>query len=267
MPKTKKPESSDYPYKIPPFSGDPSKIGKRPPVWVNEYFLIEALLRSQKVMKAYRRCKERALMAILKEHGIIEQDPLRSTHHALLLAPSEDSETNEKWAELGYVDMKLQIRDLGAVAKRPANTIANIGGVSWSWGFSGEEECLGLLRNPHPRYLFLQIDVSHPPTPIIHRLLPLLKERHEAFKTMPPPKLLASSYRLLKTPFDDIPAWLRYFQCYDLRVRGKLTYGQIALQTHGNHKMRDNPEKAVRCVNRVIRAAEDKAWPPVKPSR
>jgi hypothetical protein len=263
------PKNTSKDYKIPPLdpllrlhATNPKVFKNKPAEWINEFFLIEALLRTEEVKKAYRRGKNRALMAILQDHGIIEQDPLRGTHHALLVASSEDSKANAQWAELGYVDKKLQIRDLGVVAKRPANTTSLISGVDWYWGESGEQECLRLLRHPHPRYLFLQIDAARKPQPIINRLRPLLKERHELLKQMARSQLFAFHHRLQKTPFNDIPAWLRYFQCYDLRHDQGLEYGPIALRMYGTHKKRDNPEKAVARVEWAIEGAKDKNWPP-----
>ena len=97
-----------YPYRILPFH---DTVAKKPlPIWVNEFFMIEAVLRSPKTMRAYRQAlseggrtgANQALLEELKRYGIRGHDPLTGSHHALLATvPPTDAVWKEKMAQLG----------------------------------------------------------------------------------------------------------------------------------------------------------------------
>lgn len=259
MSKKKKSARSGYPYKILPFSGDPSKIGTPPPISVNEYFLIEALLRSEKVMKAYRPDDKLALISKFRECGIVGHSPLDGTHHALLSEPVVDKEWAKKIAQLGHVDMGLGILDLGILATLPPNVNVHHGNLMLCGPSDGLADCLAYLRNSNPRFLCLRIDTSHPVGTIIARLRSLLREKQKQATKVLPDNLVGFSDRLQKTPFRKIKAWLEYLQCYDLFQSGKTTEATGKQVYNGNDNESDRANLAIRRVKYLIKYAEDLA--------
>lgn len=253
MPSKKKSLRPPYPYLIPPFSGDPSRIRKTLPEWVNEYFLIEALLRSQPVMEAYRPDNPSALIAKLRACGITGHDPLNGTHHALLSEPLEDHEWAKKLYPLGYVDNSLGILDLGVLAKLPPNQTARYHDTIVAGSGDGMGDCRSYLLGTNPRYVCLRIDAAKPVETILQRLRVFLKDRHtEATQR---PLLQEASRRLQRTPFRNIPAWLAYVRCYDLYQSG-LTIEAAGAQVYGGSAIAtEKANVAIRRVTSVIRHA------------
>jgi hypothetical protein len=256
MSKKKKSARNSYPYKILPFSGNSSKIGTPPPIYVNEYFLIEALLRSEKVMEAYRQGGEQALITKFREYGIVGHNPLHGSHHALLSEPVVDKEWGKKIAQLGHVDMGLGILDLGILATLPPNMNVHHGNLMLCGPNDGLADCLAYLRNSNPRFLCLRIDTSHPVETIIKRLRPLLRERHKQATKVPPDGLFAFYDRLMKTPFRKIKAWLEYLQCYDLFQSGKTTEATGAQVYAKSPIASDKANLAIRRATVLITHAE-----------
>ena len=123
--------------------------------------------------------------------------------------------------------------------------------------------------------LYLQINCAYPPEANLKVLRCLLQERHKAVKGyMGKPTIdpLTGEHTFpfhprKNPPIRNVQAWLKYFQCYDLRTCQGLAYGQIARQIYGAQHARDTAEKAVDRVERLIRAAEQNAWPPTNPTR
>jgi len=252
MPKKKKSARSGYPYKILPFSGDHSKIGKPPPIFVNEYFLIEALLRSEKVMEVYEQGGEHALITKFREYGVVGHNPLHGSHHALLSKPELDKEWGEKIAQLGYVDMCLGILDLGILATLPPNVNIHHRNLMLCGPKDGLADCLAYLRCDNPRFICLRIDTRHPVETIIKSLRPLLQERHKLL----PDNLVGFYDRLQKTPFRKSKAWLEYLQCYDLFQSGKTTEATGKQVYNGNDNESDRANLAIRRVKFLIKYAE-----------
>lgn len=262
MSPTKKPAQSSYPYTIRPFTGDYKKIGKCPAAWVNEFFFIEALLRSPKVMAAFQAGGEQALTAIFIKYGVDGQAPLKGSHHALLSEPLRDKAWDAEMAQLGDIDTRLGIIDLGILARLPPNSIVHHGNITIHGFPDNLAECLAYLRDSNPRFLCLRIDTSAPPTKIIERLRPLLRNRHEQAKKMPPNKFVAVHHRQKKTPFRSVKTWLQYLQCYDLRKNG-LPPKDIEAQVYpGDPIAHEKVNVAIKRVLLLIKAAEDGPWPP-----
>lgn len=242
-----------YPYKILPFS-DPSKIGKPLPDWVNEFFLIEALLRSEKVMEAHRPNDKKALIDKFREYGVVGHDPLRGTHHALLSDPIEDREWERRVARLGYVDISLNILDLGILAKLQPNEYVHHDNLSLCGSADGQADCLAYLRDTSPRFVCLRIDAAQPVETILKRLRLLLRERHKQVKQHSPE---AGFYdRLQKTPFRKVTAWLEYFRCYDLFQSGQTEEAAGAQVYPRDIIATAKANTAIRRVKFVIQHAE-----------
>src|SRR5438034_8742423 len=68
---------------------DPKTFKGRPVQWVNEFFLIEALLRSEKAKEAFYKCPQE-FTRFFQDHRIHFQDSLAGSHHALLIRPPEE---------------------------------------------------------------------------------------------------------------------------------------------------------------------------------
>ena len=255
------PRKISYPYDIVPIQADPIKSIHRLPSIVNQFFLAEALLRSREIMRAYR-VSNRKYRSVLAKHGI-PFDPLSKIHHELLLtdtAPSpSDKEPDAEFKKIGFV--ADDILDLAIAIKLGPSAIL---------GKGGEVAILEQLRNPPPHLTFLRLDITKSWNAIKQQLEPLFRTRNTQFRAALRDRSLPQIYpHYIKTPFEDIKAWLRYLQCYDLRIRDGLEYGDIAKRVY--HKSgplpRDQAKKAVVRVTLAIRAAEQDTWPPECPSR
>lgn len=267
MPKQEKPKTP-YRFEIPPFKGDPEQITNRPQRWINEYFLIEALLRTEKAAQAYVHGDKSGLKSLFRDYGIYGQDPLTNSHHALLDGPFvKNEEFTREMEHLGWVDLELGIRDLKVAASlTPGKSYGPfILGEQW-----GEPECLFYLRNTNPRFVCLMLDLSHSPSLIMNSepLLKLLKKRHEQYEEIPKDDRFAFYERLEKSPFSNIPAWFQYFRCYDLQRLQGLMPAQIAHYVYKNHpdpkKAMARARKALQRAAQAVKAAEDNApWPPL----
>jgi hypothetical protein len=242
---------TSYPYKIPAFTGDPSKVEQCPPIFRYEYFFIEALLRNGQVMRAYKdglnlhadkgdEAKRKVMIDVLGKYGIYGQDPLLGTHHYLLTAysPETGMEGGDFLGPLGYIDQQLGILDLGLIAKLPRDSkvtgFHSTGVPITSYGpKDGMADCIEFLRSKNPRFLCLRIDLDHSPTLINKRLFSVFRERRAAYRrisqsiTRDPMRLLRKGspdvviHTLLHDhirtakPFARVKAWLRSFECYD----------------------------------------------------
>lgn len=263
MPKAKK-KTKGYPYTILPLREDPKKYDRLFPLAVNIYFQIECFLRSPKALQAYRK-SQNIFQSLLKKSGI-NCDPLAGEHHVLMRVVTDpDEKFDDESVSAGFVRNKktgtvdVGILDLAAVV--------NLGPSPW-WPRGGEAAILELLHSPLPRFVCLRLDISHSPSSIIESLRPLLEERSKQYEKTPPKDALEQMHREnRKTTFRDITAWIKYFQCYDLRHCEDLSYGKIAIKVYGTQIARDRAEQAVRRVSRAIKAAESNTCPPRNPSR
>ncbi len=259
MPPKRKPPRSPYPYTILPFSGDPSHIRKTLPEWVNEYFLIEALLRSRPVMKAYRPDDPSSLITTLAAYGITGHDPLKGTHHELLSEPRDDHEWARKMAQLGKLG--LGILDLGVLAKLPPNVKIDHKDIHVTGPADGMGDCLFYLRSTNPRYVCLRIDAAKPFETILRRLRVLLRDRNQQVwkKASPhhPDGAFHAFYRRFKvTVFKNPQTWLAYFRCYDLHARGK-TIKDAGDQVYlDDFNATEKASGAIQKVKHVIQHAE-----------
>lgn len=266
MAKQKKTARDGYPYKIKPFKGKVEDSTKIPSKRLNEFFLIETLLRSDEAITAYKQGGAPGLMAVYKKYNVFYQDPLKGTHHSLL---SRSSSAGKGWpkklAKRGYVDIQLGILDLGARATLLSEaTIGNRSVVFYDTG-GGENECLSYLRNSNPRFLCLRLDTAQPPEVIIQRLRPLLRARHNKSKNDPlRNRFTKLDYRASQRVSRDIDTWIRYFQCYDLWKQGE-TITTIADRIYSDSK--DSWQivnRALLRVKQMINTVESTGWLPRK---
>ncbi len=266
MATTRKQTRNGYPYKIPTFSGNPPKISILPPRCVNEYFLIEALLRSEPVMAAYNHGGKPALIAKFRDYGITDQDPLHGSHHKLLSPPGIDKALNKQLAKLGYVAMDLGILDLGILATLPPRVQIHHDNMILCGPTDGLADCLAYLQNRNPRFLCLRIDTRHPVKTIIDGLRPLLTEKHRQAQAVSLPAWLAFYECLKKTPVRTIKSWLDYLRCYDLFQNGESTVAAGEAVYGDNDAATEHANSAKRRVRVLIKDADEWAQAQVRAS-
>jgi hypothetical protein len=239
------------------------------PAEANEFLLIEALLRSPKIIEAYGQHQE-TFKSIWKEHGAFSQDPLAGSHHALLW---NDAELDAKLLELGYVDVGLGILDLGIIAKLPKEKHVHHNDL-WFHGphLGGEAECIARLRRSNPRYLHLQLDLSHPPETILTRLRNLLDKGREALSKQP---YKGTKLKPVKTGFfsssravtkDKIVGKLKMLQCYDRKQQNR-SIRSIANEVYGDSDAGESSASmAIYRVKKMIASVNSDEYVPKLPT-
>lgn len=247
---------------------DPKIFKNKPPLDVNEFFLIEALLRSEEAKQAYQRGSEKELSHFLRKHGIIAQNPLKRSHHSLLLRKTKKTRT-----KFGFIVPRLGIADLGVQAK-----------------IFGGNACLAMIEHPSPRYISLRFDMSYPAGSILEseELRHFLQQKHESAKKMEPPSirtlqrtpegqfkvvyegpLFASLNRLTRwTRFKNIRVWLEYLHIWDKYAASDHTeHAKMAIGAEvypGVINPADKVKDALKEVRRAIKSALGGTWPPTQ---
>jgi len=259
-----------YPYNIPPsFCPPPDVLKKADPWYVLEFLRIEALLRSDDVCQLYKDTfaqwndENQFSDTMFIEHGVFwGWHILDAAHHAYLVPAAME--------ELDRLSGRLHddagISDLQAFFR---NRI--------KMGFPFKEDAVMVCErmvNDDPRYIWIRIDAAQAPHSVLAALEEKLKRLH---KTVEIPVRQATIGILKESrfvevphhprkppPIRDLPSWLKYFMCYDLRTINGLTYGQIAqrvYQTKGKNAS-DQVRKAVARVDQLISYATSGPWPP-----
>lgn len=199
---------------------------------VYEYFYIEALIRTPGAMEAYKKGKAgqigtEALDGLFHEHGIYGQQPLSNSHHSLLLNCSDEVE--DSWRKFGYLSAKLKIRDLAEAARRPNHY--QVGSTEYFVRTTGVEELVSALSLPTTRYLYLELDLSHPTTAIVKFLSTLIEARRRLFlkSSASDAQTLDRTLQVTRiTKIRHIIRWLDYLKCYDLQKVQGLSAEKIA---------------------------------------
>lgn len=103
---------------------------------------------------------------------------------------------------------------------------------------------------PSPYHLVIRINLLAQKTAIMKDIQAMLREKAAHFQ----------GRRF------DLQTWLNYFRCYDLRVRDKLTFGQIGKIVYPEEKASkayyERAEQGYKRAARMIKAAETNSWPP-----
>jgi hypothetical protein len=234
-------QPSSYPFAIAPVHYPDSKPSTLN-VWnVQEFFRIELLLRSQTVQTLYRRGgigpESTVVLGLL--YGMT-WDVLQGSHHRYIRASPGGGETIPGFSIMTFTQLASLLDTLNQfLSKQP------------------EELRTQLLTNLYTRFLGLMIDPALPPDTVLRAIRPTLEARHKT-----------STLARVKKPYPfDVPTWLGYLSCYDLRIAQGVTFGQIAKHVYqrSGEKPRDRAEKAVRRTRRFIQLAESMNWPPSKP--
>ena len=272
MPKKKSTTSNlPLPSLAPLLKADPKTFKTIPPLDVNEFFLIEVLLRSEEAQQAYRSGGEKELSRFLRKHRIFFQKPLEQSHHSLLnAAPGQSA---EHYKASGFIDGHLGIADLGVQAKI-------LGGSAF----------LAMIERSSPRYISLRFDMSYPADTILKstELRRFLQQKHKSAKGVKPPSirnlqhtpegqfkvvyegpLFASLDRLSRwTRFKDIRVWLEYLHIWeryaasDHTVHAKMAIGTDVYPGVTNSVGKVNT--ALKEVRNAIKSALGGTWPPTQ---
>jgi hypothetical protein len=164
-------------YSIIPVSNEIfEKIPKEHPLpfLVNDFFYIEALLRTSKAITAFSTGGQPSLQKLFREHGILGHEALTNSHHRLLLPPPKSPGTQQESLDCDCLDKKLGLRDLAALANQPSGEENSPSDPAQRR--NGMTLAMRRLKQNDPRYLFLEIDLSHPVNPLGN---PGYRENHD----------------------------------------------------------------------------------------
>jgi len=284
---------TSYPYKIPPLPTFFLQTLTHCGSWeALEFFRIEALLRSKKVMEVYRRTYKKYIKTNRTTDKLFASTTdklftdfavhdgwkvLNGSHHKLIcIEPIEQFSRHHLFftPDCGISDLRWAI-----VERSKPNRESNDLLVRW---LKGVDDCFLAER-----HLTLRIDTAYPPDRILKALKIELERRHKTEKNVsigkPEVKIIGPKnagmkskkhgfqiwvsgcyHPTKKSPIRKIQTWLAYFTCYDLRHCQNLTFGDIAKKVYppGGSKSRDRAEIAFRRVTKLIKAAEQNKWPP-----
>jgi hypothetical protein len=288
---TKKP----YPYAIPeviPPSNE--EVARSNPSLVLEFFRIEAILRSE---KAHRLYHEDGGEAILVRDYCFDWSVLDGRHHALLrgdtlcpsypmqpiaLDPAEACVENiaesfhyvERSERESYKRLLMTRVEHASQFGATELIVAIKTGYPWTFVERRLREMYEGLRDPYAvlRYAF---ELPHIPMPLDSSFFFVLPSGRS-----PLPMPLDDDHYELPIVSPTAPvirepnAWLKYFQCYDLRHCEGLTFGEIAKRVYTvptgrsvqqrtrQQSLYDEAERNFKKVGRLIRAAVTRTWPP-----
>lgn len=245
------------------------KTASAPPICVNRYFLIEALKRSEKVMKQYKQGGVPRFI-LCSRYGL-DEEALARKDHDKYLSVIPDAPSDSDYLKLGFVSHDPNILDLKIVAKVPKGGVKYTTGHFNFWQNGGEATVLEFLRDPTPEVLCLAIPMKASPTALIERLYPLIQARHKEAMNVPPDERTIRINNVTKCFFEDVAAWRRYIQCYDLWKSGHLSQKEIAYQIYPGtdrlcseevSKAVQNVKSGIKQVRQMIKSAEKGVWPP-----
>lgn len=253
-------------------------MGKNLNPWdIQEFFRIEALLRSPNVMALYKTIDPAAINSWTED----------SLDVAYMIHVST------RWRVLWGGHHWLVGRGAGIVGELTGIVGEGGGGITnlkkefefnrANSGTGPKERWLkyfgDALRADNPTFLYLQINAKDPKQKLLMTIAKMIDQQKKEIKKMPvasewfrsqhkenlkPGDRRYYQWRKTKTVIKfDIQTWIDYFRCYDLRQCKGKTFGQIAGTVYGDSKTKyDAAEKAVKRVRILIWYAETNNWPP-----
>jgi len=255
-----------------------------------EFFRVEALLRSHSAWELYRRAdrrqspkacsdEDRERWQQLQRHVVKEKS---NAHAAVPPILSDHTLRGNLFIDDGWLVLwgahyrYLRPDPWLKPSERPQDGILDLsalardGQVNW-------DALQKNMRSNQNLYLYLKINCAVAPGPILDTLRPLLESRHQAItvnlgKPNIDPETGEHTFPFhprKDPPITDIAAWMKYFQCYDLKHYQELTLGAIAHIVYeasdATSEATSKVAKAVRRVTNLIEAAEKNNWPPPPP--
>jgi hypothetical protein len=233
-------EPHPYPYDIPAVIVTPdADVIENLNSWaVQEFFRIEAWLRSKIVMELYRtegRTTESDVKLMVKCR--FNWNVLEGSHHRYLEAKSgRDAIVPGIWVLTAKELMWLA----GALSSLAEDKTSTLKQQVFQW--------------VHDDVYWLCVDPALPPEVALKVIRPILAQHCKA-----------SRHELMEPCQFDLLTWLPYLRCYDLRTRDGLPYdviGQRVYPTETTEAQRDQAKKAVLKVRHLIDSVERNEWPP-----
>jgi hypothetical protein len=232
-------EPDPYPYDISAVRLDPdADVTKNLNPWaVQEFFRIEAWLRSKTVMALYRtegRSMTSDLKLLMKCR--FNWNVLEGSHHRYLEATnSRETVVPGIWVLSAERLMWLA----GALSSLAEDETSNLKRQVFQW--------------VQDDVYWLCVDPALPPEVALKVIRPILAQHYKPSRVE------------LKEPQQfDLPTWLNYFRCYDLRIRDGRSYDQIGhtmYPAEAGDGQRDHAKKAVMKVGGLIQSVERNEWP------
>jgi len=277
-----------YPYDIPPPPELDPETFKKLDLWnALEFFRVEALLRSESAQTLYRLVSQRRSKSgcpadrlerwkLLSSHVFKRKGETASTVSSLLRDNTlrDHLFIDDGWLVLWgahhrYVRPDPWMKPSERFRFEISDGILDLSLLAQE-GKLDERTLLHNLHQEQKLFLYLKIKCAIAPETNLKALRPFLHQRHRAVMVhVGKPNIDPSTgehtvpwHPRKKPPIKDYPAWLKYFQCYDLRKSG-LKPEEIAGRVYP--KDIDAVEKATQAVKRVkklIEAAESNDWPP-----
>ena len=192
---------------------------------------------------------------------------LKGYHHHLLREHLQGKYSEiQPFHRSGLVDLRT--------SQRQKVEIPGIGEKAWHY-------LQNSILSDDPRFMYLRIDASYPTKIIMNALRKRINQQKTEIEKTPDDsewfqtqyiepknnkKGFAGIFRRSKTVIQfDVPRWIDYFTCYDLRHGAGKTYGQIAGKVYGDSKSKyENAEIAVKRVTKLIHYTVTENWPPPK---
>jgi hypothetical protein len=259
-----------YPYIIPPVvCPQPEVLQSLDPFAAIQFIWVEVLLRSKSVMQKFSvmmKSKENrsdSYDLLFPEHPFY-LDILHGGHHFYLRQTLREAKGEREKAGITIIDKDslpsfrgLRIRI--ATEGNPKSTVE-----------IKDPDLISQIASDNPRYLFLRLSVSTPPTVTLQALDLLLTKRHRMLKKQFGKNVLS---RFTRKPPLQIPTFLQYLRCYDMKQAG-YTNREIGADVYppGGEKGRKRVVHAVTCVKTLIKKAEhglppfDAFGPPINPA-
>lgn len=289
--KTNAPDASAQetrrPYNIKPVVCPSKDVEEELDCWAaQEFFRVEALLRSRLVMKLYQADKAACNLTHLRKKKYF-------TEPYIYLAP-EDAKNDSLhkqykvaggWLVLrGFHHPYLSLKQTGnLLGLRPvlSECVQNVTDDLVT-GLKLEREKFQLMlklttsligadteQDQGKRFLWLRLDAAFPTHTILKLLKPKLMAMHKALGSVAweqiGPVVFNPGMRPLIRGYTGLKKWFDCLTCYDLRTATPtLSYGDIAKQVYGTNTPRtyERSEQSYKRFKQLIAAAESDRWPP-----
>ena len=232
-------EPDPYPYDIPTVLVNPdAEVTEHLNPWaVQEFFRIEAWLRSKLVMDLYREEGRTTTSDVkLMVKCRFKWNVLEGSHHRYLEASSgRETVVPGVWV-LTAQELMWLAGALSRLAEEDTSTLK-----------------YEFLQWVHEQVYWLCVDPVLPPEVALKVIRPILTQHSKPSRDD------------LKEPRHfEVPLWLDYLHCYDLRVRDGLSYEDIGPRIYPAEpgSKGDHAKKAVLKVRGLIASVERNEWPP-----
>lgn len=256
---------------------------------VLEFFRVEALLRSEIVIRLYQKDKASGHLGHLKKEEYFKKFYWRLTpedgkndslhkeynvlggwlalkgfHHSYISldrTPSILGQPGSPTSDRCVVNVTRSLL-IGSRLGRPDGLNDNLKAYTWLLNRDIETD-------KGKRYLWLRLDTAFRPHTILSLLKPTLMAMHKELGPIAweknGPVILHPNKRALILGYTGIRKWFNCLTCYDLRTKiPKPSFGKIAEYVYGanNAQTYERAEQSYKRFKQLIAAAESNNWPP-----